>query len=328
MAKRKAAIRVKVAATSRGTLLPGPAYLGACDASAAVDLGGTRFAIASDEACADGRHVLHLYERDEPRPVGVVKLGRALEARAEVDVEAAVRVDSRIYWLGSHGRTDDGEAAPSRRRFFATELRDGVLRRPKLVYAGLVEDMLASRELAPLGLARLEKRRVGPKAGGLNLEGVAARADGALLLGLRSPLLDGHAVLVPLLNPDEVLEGRGRARFAAPIALDLQGNGIRDLTYHRARHCYVILGGASRRGNGRALYLWSGKPGEPPLPVDATLPEDFNAEALYVDEQVGCVRVFSDDGTRHVTLRGGKRRLNKDSKDARRSFRSLWLMLE
>jgi hypothetical protein len=328
MAKGKAAVRVKVVATSRGTLLPGPSYLGACDASAAVELGGTRFAIASDEACSDGRHVLHLYERDEPRPVGIVKLGRALGVRAEMDVEAAVRVDARIYWLGSHGRAEDGRAAPARRRFFATELRDGALRRPKLVYADLVEDMLASPELAPLGLAKLEKRRAGPKAGGLNLEGVTARADGALLLGLRSPLLDGRAVLVPLLNPDAVLEGRERARFAAPITFDLQGNGIRDLTYHRVRRCYVILGGASRRGNGRALYVWSGLTGDEAVPVGATLPQDFNAEALFVDEQLGCVRVFSDDGARYVTLGDGKRRMNKQSKDTRRSFRSLWLILE
>jgi hypothetical protein len=64
------------------------------------------------------------------------------------------------------------------------------------------------------------------------------------------------------------------------------------------------------------------------VPVGTTLPQDFNAEALFVDEQVGCVRVFSDDGARHVTHGGGKRRMNKKSRDARRSFRSLWLILE
>jgi hypothetical protein len=323
-------VRTKVAATSRGTLLPGPAYLGACDASAAVELGGTRFAIASDEPCGDGRHLLHVYERDEPRPIATVKLRRALGTHSsrELDIEAAVRVDERVYWFGSHGHTDEGEPDPARRRFFATPLRGGLLGAPEHSYGDLVEDMLASPELAPLGLSRLEKRHVGPKAGGLNIEGASARADGALLLGLRSPLLGGRAALVPLLNPDAVLEGRERAQFAAPIALDLGGNGIRDVTYDRARRVYVLLGGASRRGHGRALYVWSGREDEAPIPVDAPIPQDFNAEALFVDETTGCVRVFSDDGTRIVTTRGGKRKSNKEAKDSRRSFRSLWLVLE
>jgi hypothetical protein len=325
----KALIRHRVAATAVARLLPGPTYLGACDASAAVAIGGGRFAIASDELCADGRQVLHVYDRDYPRPLHAFdlreSLGRSVEQ--EADIEAAVRVDGRIYWISSHGRSADGEREPGRCRFFATDLVRRHLEPCGKPYARLLDDMLAAEALGPLGLAELEGRSLAPKHGGLNIEGMTARPDGALLLGLRSPLLDRRAVLLPYLNPDAVLEGRERAAFDAPITLDLQGNGIRDVTYDPARRVFVVLGGASGRGHGRTLYVWSGRPADDPVPVDVTIPQDFNAEALFVDEQTGYVRVFSDDGTRRVDTGGRRPKENKALKDSRRSFRSLWLVL-
>lgn len=322
-------IRLKVAATALGRLVPGPTYLGACDASAAVDIGGGRFAIASDELCSDGRQVLHVYERDYPRPLHAFdlrdSLGKSVEK--EADIEAAVRVDQRIYWISSHGHGADGKRDPSRCRFFATDLARRRLEPCGKPYADLLDDMLASDALAPLDLARLEEQALAPKQGGLNIEGMAARPDGAVLLGLRSPLLERRAVLLPFLNPDAVLEGRERAKFDAPITLDLQGNGIRDVTYDPARRVFVVLGGASGRGRGRTLYVWSGRHEDDPVPVDVTIPQDFNAEALFVDEQTGWVRVFSDDGTRPVDTGGRKPKPNKELKDGRRSFRSLWLVL-
>jgi hypothetical protein len=324
-----ALIRHKVAATSVGRLLPGPTYLGACDASAAVEIGGGRFAIASDELCSDGRQVLQVYDRDYPRPLHAFDLRESLgkSVEHEADIEAAVRVDRRVYWISSHGHAADGRRDPGRCRFFATDLAGGRLGHAGKPYAHLLDDMLAAEALAPLGLAQLEERALAPKQGGLNIEGMTARPDGALLLGLRSPLLERRAVLLPFLNPDAVLDGRERAAFDAPITLDLQGNGVRDVTYDPARRVFVVLGGASGRGRGRTLYVWSGRPADDPVPVDVTIPQDFNAEALFVDEQTGYVRVFSDDGTRRVDTGRRRPKENKALKDSRRSFRSLWLVL-
>jgi hypothetical protein len=330
MTQDGAVVRVKVAATSHGSLLPGPAYLGACDASAAVDLGGTRFVVASDEPCSDGSQVLHVYDRDYPRPLATVSLAEVAgrKAHREMDLEAGVRVDDRIYWVSSHGHDANGERDPARCAFFATDLRDGRVEPRGEAYRGLLDDMIGSEALAPLQLGDLDRRGLAPKQGGLNIEGMAARPDGAVLLGLRSPLLDRRAVLVPFLNPDAVLDGREPARFDPPIALDLRGNGIRDVTWDPSRRIYVLLGGASGRGNGRTLYVWSGRSADAPVAVDAAIPEDFNAEAVFVDSATGHVRVFSDDGSRVMESASGKRRANKELKDSRRAFRSLWLLLE
>jgi len=325
--RTRAVIRERVVATA-ARLLPGPAYLGACDASAAVDLGGTRFVVASDEPCADGRQVLHVYERDYPRPLETVRLDRVLgRAGREIDLEAGVRVDERIYWLSSHGHDAEGRRDPARCRFFATQLVDGRVKPIGESYGRLVHDMGKAPELAPLDIRALDRAPLAPKEGGLNIEGMTSRPDGALLIGLRSPTWRRRAVLVPLLNPDAVLQGRERARFDPPIALDLDGNGIRDITWDPARRVYVVLGGASKRGHGRALYAWSGHAEDRPLPIDAAIPADFNAEALIVDSETGHLRVFSDDGTRVVEGTDGERRPNKEVSDGRRSFRSLWLLL-
>lgn len=325
--QRTLSIRTQVVGTA-AQLLPGPTYLGACDASAAVDLGGTRFVVASDEPCSDGTQVLHVYERDYPRPLTTVPLEDVLGPTAgrEVDLEAAVRVDTRVYWLSSHGHDADGRRDPARCRFFATDLVDGRVRPCGEAYGRLLHDMGKAPELAVLGLRAADRERRAPKEGGFNIEGLTARPDGALLIGLRSPLYRKRAVLVPLLNPDAVIEGRERARFEPPVLLDLDGNGIRDLAWDASRRVYFVLGGASRRGHGRALYAWSGRAEEAPLPVAATIPADFNAEALLVDAGTGYVRVFADDGARVIETREGERRPNKEAGDARRSFRSLWLV--
>lgn len=326
-------VTVRVVPTRATAVLPGPSYLGACDASAAVDLDGSRFVVASDEPTATGQHALHVYDLDQPRPVASLRLREDLGlhgiADDEIDLESATRVDKRIYWASSHGRKSDGSAAKARRCFFATEVgSDGHLRAVGTPYAKLVADMLADAALAPLGLAKLEEQGLPPERGGLNIEGMGARADGALLLGLRSPLMDGCAVLVPFLNPDAVLDGRERARFDPPIRLDLRGNGVRDLAYDPARHAWIVLAGAAGRGYGRALYAWSGERDARAVPIDVPLPRDFNAEAVMVDPVTGQLRLFSDDGARMVDTRRTEPRPNKELKDGKRSFRSLWVLLD
>jgi len=290
---------------------------GMCDASAAVALDGGRFVVADDED-----NVLHVYAGDASGPpLARVELDRFLDAdpeHPEADLEGAARSGSRIYWIGSHGRSRSGKRRPGRMRFFATTVPQGdvgpaPIGRP---YAYLLRDLVHEPALARFDLEAAATKA--PQApGGLNIEGLGAMPDGRLLIGFRNPIPGGLALLVPLLDPEALVSGTSSARFGAPILLDLGGRGIRDIAPFRGG--YLILGGGADGGQQR-LYRWSGE-GSSPEALDVDL-GGLSPEALVADAATASrVLLISDDGNEAI---GGRR--CKDLGDrALRRFRSVWI---
>jgi hypothetical protein len=214
-------------------------YHGPCDASAAVALDAEHFVVGNDE-----RNTLYTYRRGRVQAVARLDLSTFLGTHVdeESDIEAAAAVGTRIYWITSHGRDSHGRARPSRHRFFATELLPG--HPPSLTpvgepYLELLRDMQASTALKPYKLAHAA-RLAAEADGGFNIEGLAATIDGRLLIGLRNPLPRGRALVVPLQNPGELIEGK-RARFGTPIELDLGRRGIRSIEL--VGSSYLIVAG-------------------------------------------------------------------------------------
>jgi hypothetical protein len=267
-------------------------YSGPCDASAAVAVDADHFAVGNDE-----NDTLYVYRRGVAKAVATLDLSTFLGTTAgeEADIEGAAVVGTRIYWITSHGRNSKGKAQPSRRRFFATEIRPGappVLEPVGAPYVDLLRDMGAADALKPYKLAQAAK--LAPETeGGFNIEGLAAGPDGGLLIGLRSPLPHRHALVVPLENPGELIEGK-TARFGAPIELDLGGRGIRSIELVRSG--YLIVAGPPADAGGFEVYRWSGRPGEPPAPVEGLALGDLRPEALFAIPHSGHAQLLSDDG--------------------------------
>lgn len=271
-------------------------YNGWCDASAAVALDDDHFVVANDE-----NNELRVYRRGKPELVGSpVDLRQFLGTKnRESDLEGAARVGDRIYWIASHGRNKDGERRPERQRFFATEVapaRPPSVQPTGTAYSGLLADLLAAESLKPYDLATAST--LAPEApGGLNIEGLAATPDGQLLIGFRSPVRNGKALVVPLENPDDLIQGRGKARLGAPLSLDLGGAGIRSI--ERFGSVYWIVAGPSADSGDFALFRWSGKAADPPTPfpaIDFRKYEQFRPEALFALSSSTLVQVLSDDG--------------------------------
>jgi hypothetical protein len=296
-----------------------------CDASAGVALGPSLFVAANDED-----NTLRFYRNDKSGPpVLELPLSGFLEASGkwpEVDLEGAARIDSRIYWIGSHGRNKDGKFRENRHRLFATKiiLSDGTnaarLEPEGLPYRHLMRDLLREPRLRPFNLAAASNRA--PKEpDALNIEGLGATPERHLLIGFRNPIPQGKALLVPLLNPEEVIQER-RAQFGDPILLDLHGLGIRDIAWHTDRY-YLIAGTFDGKAKSR-LYQWAG-PGHPPEPGLAGVFTDFNPEAIVAyPENPSRLQLLSDDGT--LKVGGEDCKLLKNP--AQRSFRSLWVTVE
>lgn len=292
-------------------------FEGACDASGAVPLDAWRFAVADDEDS-----VLRIYDAEVGGPpLATVDVSDALDLksragkgkkrrkskkgknrkkrkpkRAESDIEAATLLGSHAYWLTSHALTKSGKRDLDRFRFFATELPSGDSEAHLIgsAYRGLIDDMLNDSRLRALGLAAAsEKAAKDPD--GLNLEGLTATPDGKLLIGFRSPAPRGRALVVPLSNPEEVIQGEP-AEFEAPILLPLGGRGVRALSYWRGR--YLVIAG-HHDGSGRsALYQWDGR-SDPSLEPSVVF-DDANPEGFFTPDERGDILVLSDDGGRVV----------------------------
>ena len=267
-------------------------YRGPCDASAAVALDADHFVVGNDET-----DTLTIYRRGTSVAVGSLPLSKFLggKARVESDIEGAAIIGTRIYWITSHGRSHRGKAEPHRRRIFATDVRPG--QPPSLVpvgepYAGLLRDIEDAESLKPYELA--DAARLAAEAeGGLNIEGLAAAPDGSLLIGLRNPLPHQRALVVPLENPGEVIEGK-RARLGAPIELDLDHRGIRSIEWVGAS--YLLVAGPTADSGSFAMYRWSGKPGDAPMLLAGIDLKDLRPEALFAIPGTNRVQVLSDDG--------------------------------
>ena len=298
-------------------------FEGMCDASGGFALSDRLLVVADDED-----NVLRTYdvERGGP-PLSSIDLSpmlglppRAAKRKRfpELDLEAATLLGDRAWWLSSHGRNARGVLRPERLRFFATTAAPDDLRPVGRIYEGLLDDLLAEPALARFRLE--DAAQLARKApGGLNIEGLTATPAGDLLIAFRNPVPGGRALLVPILNAGELVEGPddARARFGAPILLELGGDGVRSLSWWRGR--YLIVAGHYDAGGTSRLYAWSGE-GEPALlPIDL---EGLNPEGFFTPETRGGILLLSDDGSREID--GVPCKELRD--EAKKRFRGRWVV--
>lgn len=297
-------------------------FTGMCDASGAVALSRRRFVVADDED-----NILRVYDSAHPgapiEPLDVTTF-LALPAKKEpqeADIEAATSVDGVGLWLTSHGLNSKGKAQAARFRMFATSLADdGPLTPVGTPYEQLLDDLLAAPQLAHLGLSAASQ--IAPKEpGGLNLEGMTARADNAsVFIGFRNPRPRERAIVVPILNPRAIIEGQ-HANIGAPILLDLGGLGIRGLAYWRSR--YLVLGGAIANEAESRLFVWDGED-TTPTPIASVSLSDFNPEGFVAYSDLTSVLLLSDDGSRLIDGEECKRITDV----SRKRFRGRWVSVD
>jgi hypothetical protein len=271
-------------------------YPGMCDASAAVAINDKLFVVANDED-----NVLRVYRRGEPGAPQQTDLSRFLEVSAEhqeADIEGAARVGDTIYWIGSHGQNSKGKKRPNRHRFFATKvtINGGKvdLKPEGQPYKELRSDLIDAPELQKYGLR--EAATLAPEDdGGFNIEGLAAKPDGTMLIGFRNPLYRGKSIVVPLINPEEVINGR-KAKFGSPSELDLGRRGIRSIEYSEARKLYLIVAGPADGAGSFALFTWSGTGDHVDHVPDVSF-SGLRPESMFVyPGEPKAIEFLSDDG--------------------------------
>jgi hypothetical protein len=166
-----------------------------------------------------------------------------------------------VYGIASHSRDDDGHEKKSREKLVRFRVEGDKVVGPKVVDG--LKQALTARHRVLAAAAQIRDVKAG---GGLNIEGLEVSHDQQrLLIGFRSPLRDGRALIASVENLSAVFES-DEVPIIAPLLeeLDLGGHGIRGLSYIPALGAYLVIGGpASREPADFDLWCWSGQPGAP-----------------------------------------------------------------
>jgi hypothetical protein len=235
---------------------------------------------------------------DDGRPGEVLwlRLGREGAADSVVpvklegnvpDPEGITNDGTWIYVVGSQSRGGNAGADLIRFRFDATT---GA--------ATNVESLQGLPELLK-GVIPGSGGRNGKKAAGLNIEGLAwDAARRRLLLGLRSPLANGDALVVPLAIASGPLSAATVSAEAA-LRLPLGGSGIRSIEQDSSGGFLVVAGGVTDAGNFR-LLTWTGTGA--PQPV-TDFPTELKPEGIARTNDRGRARtVILGDSGRYAVM--------------------------
>ena len=211
-----------------------------------------------------------------------------------------------VYGITSHSRNDDGDEKKSREKLVRFRVDGDRITGPKVVDG--LKQALTTRHGVLAAAARIRDVKT---SGGLNIEGLEVSPDQRrLMIGFRSPLRDGRALIATLENPAAVFES-DEAPSIAPLLdeLDLGGHGIRSLSYVPALGAYLVIGGpASREPESFALWRWSGQPGAPAQRLVMPGLSGFEKAEGVSPAVVGGVErivIVSDDGNRKAGRAAG-----------------------
>ncbi len=213
----------------------------------------------------EGDHPLRLFslaqDKSEltlsPRPLkGEMKKVHDLEG-----VSAAN--NNEIVIITSHSPSKKGERKKIREQLIKLTIQ-----------AEQISDIQVVDNLLPFMQEKLQKSlKLEKKAlEEINIEGLTFdAAKKTLLIGLRSPVHNHQALILSLLNPYDIFN-RNQDPIFDPriIALDLEGAGIRAITYDKKNSRFLIAGETiHKKGKLRSrIWAWDGLQKSRPVKVD------------------------------------------------------------
>lgn len=212
----------------------------------------------------------------------------------------ALARSGELYAVTSHSRNGAGETKKARDRLVRFRIEGDRVVAPAVVDT-LKPALLAAHPVLAQAAAR---QAVKEGDGGLNIEALDFGRDPArLLVGFRSPLHEGRALIAGVIDPAALFERGEPPRVAAElIALDLAGDGIRALAHVPALDGHLIASGpVGREARPFRLWFWRGGPDDPAVPVTLAGREGFERVEGICPARIDGrdhVLIVSDDGSR------------------------------
>ena len=164
-----------------------------------------------------------------------------------------------VYAITSHSLDGDGDDKRARQKLVRFRIEgDAVVK--STVVDGLKRALTDAHPVLAAAARVVDVKQ----DGGLNIEALEISPDQqCLLIGLRSPLQAGHALIASVENLRAVFEAAEAPRIAPRLhALDLGGQGLRGMAWVPALAGYLLIAGPASGAPGPfALWFWSGQPG-------------------------------------------------------------------
>jgi len=218
--------------------------------SGAATMPDGKVMIVEDEGNAKALKLLEIENNGKVSEIGNVYLRKKLKKvfkKSIEDLEAIAADGKHVYAITSHSLSKSNKSKSAREKFMMFEYADGTIEKFH-IYANLKQDLInAFPDIFKKGMFFRTS---------LNIEGLAIDAKG-VLIGFRSPTVGSKALLIGLKNPKKVLSMQEEPQFSKPILLNLNGLGIRDITYDKERKGYwIIAGGSNNREQKFELWFW------------------------------------------------------------------------
>lgn len=194
-----------------------------------------------------------------------------------IDPEGMTTDGTHFYVVGSQSKPKGSEQAGLVRFKFNRQLHQ-------------VEDVQTVNGLKRWLIEHVtELRGIGERSykdGGLNIEGLAwDPTRNQLLLGLRSPVINGQTLVIPLkLRAPGSAFTNSNLEVAAPqvMRLALGGAGVRSLEYDEQSQAFWLLTGAAQNTEKTEfkLWKWNGQPAQPALQSVSTFEPKLKPEGV------------------------------------------------
>lgn len=229
---------------------PGPMTAfsgGTFEASGVAHVPGTDAVLFVDDGRPNEIFLMRL--SDDRKQAGAIK--NIDIATSIIDLEGITTDGAHFYVVGSQSKSKGADLVGLARfkfdsasqRAFGTESASGLKK--------FLADNVAE-------LSRLENTKYND--GGINVEGIAwDPRNKRLLLGLRSPVVDGQALVVPLKLRDpqaalsfDNLDVEGKKAIRLPLG----GAGIRSIEFDESRQAFHVITGAGPNSEKMDFKFW------------------------------------------------------------------------
>src|SRR5688572_25970517 len=246
---------------------------GTFEASGVVQVAGTDAVLFVDDGRPNEIFLMQLGE--DRKQAGAIK--RIDIATSIIDLEGITTDGEYFYVVGSQSKSKGtDQAGLARFKYDAASQRAAGTQA-----ASGLKKFLADNVAELRGMENTKYND-----GGINVEGIAWDVQNRrLLLGLRSPVVEGHALVVPLKLRDpkaalsfDNLEVEGRKAIRLPLA----GAGIRSIEYNESRKAFYLITGAGPNSEKMDFktWEWSGEGATPTLRERETFDRRLKPEGI------------------------------------------------